>query len=375
MIRVLHIAQAPGGVERYLYSLYKYLDKKEYDHILVCSLDYEIGKFEALGITIVQLEMNREINLIQDIKIILKLRQILNKYKPDIVYMHSSKAGAAGRIANFGLSNKSIYNPHGWSFNMKCNVIKKSFYAFIERVLAPLCTKIIAISGYEKDSALKRHICNETKIKVIYNGIDLEEHLKEANKGDIKLLQQIPQNAFVVGCVGRLTEQKAPDVFIRAARLIKDSIPNACFLFVGGGEKENEVRELISTLGLEGCVFITGWVDNPLTYVRKMDVAMLLSRWEGFGLVIPEYMLEGKPVIATKIDAIPNLITDRWNGILIDVDDYHSASSSCIELYNNPTLVNSLIENAKTTVYNRFDAKRVALEHEQLFKTILKDKN
>ena len=112
---------------------------------------------------------------------------------------------------------------------------------------------------------------------------------------------------------------------------------------------------------------ITGWVDNPMSYIELFDIAMLLSRWEGFGLVLPEYMIAEKPIVASKVDAIPNIIKDHENGLLVDVDDVEKTYNAVIDLYNNEMLRKQLIDKGLKDAYSRFNAKRVAAEHEEVF--------
>lgn len=370
MIRILHIAQAAGGVERYLYTLLKRLDNSKYENTLVCSQDYDVRKFQPIVSKVECIEMYREISFIKELKVICKLRSLIKQYNPDIVYMHSSKAGAAGRIANVGLHNVSIYNAHGWAFNMKCSNKKKKVYSFIERLLAPFCTQIVAISDFEKESAIELGICKKDKIQVIFNGIDFDEY-HSIRTGQSEAYELVPEGDFVVGCVGRLTKQKAPDIFIRAARKIKDKIPNAYFIMVGDGEQREEIGQLICELGLTDCVKITGWVDNPLEYVAHMDVATLLSRWEGFGLVLPEYMILEKPVVATRADAIPNVISNYKDGLLVDIDDYNAVARAVVLIHDDSKLATILSKNGLKKVNERFNVDRVALEHEQLFARLL----
>ncbi len=363
MRTVIHVAQAPGGVERYLYTLLKYIDKSEYNNILVLSQNYDIQKFKNLATKIETVEMYREIGFFKEIKAIFNIRKLIKKYHPDVVYIHSSKAGVVARIANLGFKNKCIYNAHGWAFNMKISKSKKKIYTLIEKMLSPLCTKIICISDYEKQSAIKEGICRIDKLKVIYNGIDFEEHRTQSGLTRTNL--GIPEEAFVVGSVGRLDRQKAPDIFVKAAKKIKEKIPNTFFVMVGNGNEQEEIIKQINEYGLSESFLITGWVNNPLDYIRCFDVAMLLSRWEGFGLVLPEYMLEGKPIIATKVDAIPNIITDGMNGLLVDMDDYSAAANAVEKIYTS-NIGRTLIENGKKCVYERFNAQRLAKETEAL---------
>ena len=174
-IRILHVAQAAGGVDRYIRMLLKYLDKEKFENILVCSQDFHEEDYRGLADFFEQVEMTRAIGS-NDLKAIRKVRKLLKKYTPDIVYAHSSKAGAIARIADLGLKNYLIYNPHGWAFNMKCSETKRRLYTMIERVEAPFCDKIVCISDAEKQSALEKKICRDEKLQVIFNGVDIEAY-------------------------------------------------------------------------------------------------------------------------------------------------------------------------------------------------------
>jgi glycosyltransferase involved in cell wall biosynthesis len=367
-IRVLHVAEAAGGVERYLETLFKY-SKDKVENILVCSQNYDYKKFKTLADRVIVLNMAHDIDPSSDIKVERTLRRIIKQLKPDIVYAHSSKAGAFARIADLGLNNKVIYNPHGWAFNMQQSAKKKEMYKWVEKISAHFCNKIVCISDAERESALREKICKPSKLQVIYNGIDLEEIEKTTPMSRDQL--GIPDDAFVVGMVGRLSKQKAPDTFVKAAKLIKEKIPNAFFLMVGDGELRDQTEELINQYDLGSSFLITGWVDNPTAYMKIMDVGMLLSRWEGFGLVLPEYMACGVPIVATDVDAIPNIIRDGINGMLVDKDDYHKAADAVDGLFKQPDLTSSLVKTADNIVKTKFDGKRVAQNSEQLYKELI----
>ena len=368
-IRVLHVAEAAGGVERYLETLFKY-SKDQVENILVCSQNYDYKKFKTLADRVIVLRMAHDIESSSDIKVERTLRRIIKQLKPDIVYAHSSKAGAFARIANLGLNNKVIYNPHGWAFNMQQSAKKKEMYKWVEKISAHFCDKIVCISDAERESALREKICKPSKLQVIYNGIDLEEIEKTVPMSRAQL--GIPEDAFVVGMVGRLSKQKAPDTFVKAAKLIKEKIPNAFFLMVGDGELRDQIENLINQYDLGSSFLITGWVDNPTAYMKIMDIGMLLSRWEGFGLVLPEYMACGVPIVATNVDAIPNIIQDGINGMLVDKDSFVGVQKVCTGLKNDTELKGRIIASAKSMVRNKFGAKRVAKESIGLYKDLEK---
>ena len=370
-IRILHVAQAAGGVDRYIRMLLKYLDKDRFENILVCSQDFNKEDYNGLVDYFEQIEMMRAIGK-SDLKAIRAIRKLIKIYNPDIVYAHSSKAGAIARIADIGFKNRCVYNPHGWAFNMRCSTMKRKMYIAIERMAAPFCDKIICISDAEKQSALDKKICREDKLEVIFNGVDIEAY-ENGTHGAVKRKDlNIPEDAFIVGMVGRVSSQKAPDVFVKMAKQVKNKVPNSHFIIVGGGDQEAEIKKYARDNAFLDCLHITSWVDNPMSYVELFDVACLLSRWEGFGLALPEYMMAGKPIVASRVDAIPNIIRDGENGLLVEVDDVTGASEAVLRIYSDEKLKNVLIKAGLETVNKKYDARRVSNETDKLFEELTK---
>lgn len=153
---------------------------------------------------------------------------------------------------------------------------------------------------------------------------------------------------------------------------MKDEVPNAHFIIVGNGNQEVEIRKYAEDNGFSDSLHITGWVENPMSYVELLDVACLLSRWEGFGLALPEYMMVGKPIVASRVDAIPNIVRDGENGLLVEVDDYVGASKAVLRVYQEDGLKDRLVAQGMEDVHNRFNAQRVSEEHGKLFEQIVK---
>lgn len=181
--------------------------------------------------------------------------------------------------------------------------LRNKIFLLMERLLSHVTDRIICISEAERDSALHNNVCSEDKLKLIPNGIDINAvrsavAVKRSELG-------IAEDAFVVGMIGRLSAQKAPDAFIRAAEIIHKEIPNSAFVIVGDGEQREEIEDFARAHGLN--LVVTGWTDKPYSYLKDFDVAMLLSRWEGFGLAIVEYMAAEKNVVAVRTVAIPSL--------------------------------------------------------------------
>lgn len=313
--KVLHIALVHGGgVEVYTRMLIEHT-YKYYDTVLICASEYNKKLLPENACKIYDVDVPREISLSKDLKAALKIRKIIKKENPDVVYCHSSMAGAAGRIAQIGLGCKVIYNPHGWSFDMAVSAKKKTLYRLSEKILAAATDKIVTISEYEKRIALKNKICNENKIEVILNGIDLDKckavKVKRAELG-------FCEKDFIIGCAARVSEQKDPLLFADVAGCIAKKHPDARFIWVGDGELKEEFTAALKKNNVFDKTTITGWVDNPYEYISIFDVAVLFSKWEGFGLCLAEYLALGKPVVAANTGAVSEIIQDGICGKLAD---------------------------------------------------------
>ncbi len=356
-IKIMFVAQAyPGGVPVYIEELVKHLDKVKFDCILVCSQAYEEERFAPYFSAIEKVGMERSISVSKILKPAWETRKLIKKYKPDVVYCNSSIAGAVGRLAAIGCGAKVLYNAHSWAFNMRISNKKTLFYRWIEKFFALFTDTIICVSNYEKTSALQNHICKPKKLQVILNGVDIEQIEKRiANSKLTRVSLKIPENAYVVGMVGRISEQKAPDIFVKAARKVKDVVPNAFFMIVGDGPDQEEIEKMISDLDLKDSFLITGWTKQAIEYLALFDVAVLCSRWEGLPLVIPEYFSAKKPVVCTRIDAVDDLIKNNENGFVVDIDDADNLAASIVNLANDNCLRETFVQNAYKKVIGKFN--------------------
>lgn len=118
-MKVIHIVQCAGGVDRYLKMLLPILKEEGLQQILICSPDYRIEEYEKKVDIVEQLNLVQSLSPFLVMKNVFAIRKLIKEYNPDIVYCHSSFAGGLGRLACIGISTKIIYNPHGWAFNMK----------------------------------------------------------------------------------------------------------------------------------------------------------------------------------------------------------------------------------------------------------------
>lgn len=367
-MKITHIVECAGGVERYLEMLVPRLKNKGISQTLVCSHSVNTDKLKDSVDKCFVTDMRQTFNPIAVIKIIKQVRRAIFLSKLDIAYCHSSFAGVFGRIAAIGTHCNVVYNPHGWAFNMKNTFsVKLKIFLLMERMLAHVTDRIVCISEAERESAVYNNVASKDKLALIPNGIDIDAVRSAVPIKRSKL--GIADDAFAVGMIGRLSAQKAPDVFIRAAEIVHKEIPNSAFIIVGDGEERENIESFAREHGLQ--LVVTGWTDNPYNYLKDFDVAMLLSRWEGFGLAIVEYMAAEKNVIATRTDAIPTLIEDGVNGLLVDVDNPRQAAEKILWLYHHPKEASEMRNKALKKVYAKYDINRVINQHIDMFNELI----
>lgn len=364
-----------GGVLEYLYMFLKNFKNEDYENILIVSQDYEksLEKFKNIVKEIYIVPMTREIKLKQDIKSILEVRKLLKKIKPDILYLHSSKAGAYGRIAMlFNHKTKILYNAHGWYFNADMSPKKKKIIALIEKILAIKTDKIINISKSEYDSALKYKIASEKKMCIIENGIDFKKFEGcEKYREETRKKYNIKDNEIVIGVVGRLSEQKDPMTTIKAFNEIYKENKNVRLMYVGSGDLEKEVIEYAQENNLTHLVTITGWIEDTEKYIPAFDIAILPSKWEGFGLVLIEYMVCNKPIVASNVGGIADIIKDKENGLIFKTRENKELAENIKILINNKKLLENIIEENKKN-RDKYDIKNLLEKHEKLFQEVVK---
>lgn len=374
---IVHIAQSAGGVAEYLYMFLKNFKDENFENILIVSEDYkeQLERFKPYTSNIYIVPMVREIDLKKDLKSIIEVRKILKQIKPDIIYMHSSKAGAIGRIALvFNFKAKKLYNAHGWYFNAQISDKKKKIFALIEKILAIKTDRIINISKSEYESALRYKIAPKKKMCIIENGIDFTKFKNnDKNREETRKEYNIKENETVIGVVGRLSEQKDPMTMIKAFELVHKENKNTRLMYVGSGELEEEVKKYARENNISDKVIITGWVNNVEKYIPAFDIAVLPSKWEGFGLVLIEYMACDKPIIATNVGGIKDIIKNEENGLLVEGENEKQLYEAIKRYIKDKKILIDILKKNKRYI-EKYNITSLIKQHQNILIECKKDK-
>ena len=311
------------------------IDKKKYEVILVKGPTYEskmskeehasviadLKELQLKGVKIVNIPfLLRRINPVYDLLVLFSLYVFLIKEKPSIVHTHTSKAGLLGRLAAKLVGIPIIiHKPHGHVFFGYFGPFKTKMFIILERLASKITDKIVALTNGEKEDYILFKIADEDKFVIMPSGVELNKFkelpLKEIQNYKKKL--GIPETSLVVGTVGRLVPVKGPEFLIEAAKHIISKNPDTLFIFTGDGPLKQNLEKKAFDLGIKENVIFLGWKDDVSKIISIYDVFALPSLNEGMGRVLVEAMALGKPIVASNIGGIPDLVIHGKNGFLV----------------------------------------------------------
>ena len=246
----------------------------------------------------------REINPAKDVKAYKEIRQLLQEVQPDLVTLHSSKAGILGRLAVYFEKIPSTFTVHGWAFTDGVSAKKQLIYKTIEKIGAWFPTHLIAVSNYDRKIGIDQHVCKPTKIKAVQNGMpDIDPTLiADASREPPQLIM-----------VARFAQQKDHKTLIEALAELKD-LQWELNLIGGDGGLLSAAKEAISHYGLEEKIHILGYRNDIDRLMADSQIFVLSSNWEGFPLTIIEAMRASMPVIASDVGGVSEAVIHNETG-------------------------------------------------------------
>lgn len=286
--------------------------------------------------------LQRAISPKKDLTAIFKLRKIIKKENPNIVHLHSSKAGVIGRIACRNLKCKVIFTVHGWSFTDGIESTKKKIiYRFIERRMEPLTDKYICVSKYDYNIGIRDKVIRDPKKAcVIYNGIDY----KVNNPNSKKITYPIK---FIM--TARFSKQKDQISLIKAFSRMNNE--KWKLTFVGDGPTIDEAKEMVNHYGLSNKINFVGFQKNVNKFLDENDVFVLSTHYEGLPISIIEAMSHAMPVIASDVGGNSELVVNNKNGFLTaNISELENAINyfiSCTNIINKMGLESLKMYNSK----------------------------
>jgi glycosyltransferase involved in cell wall biosynthesis len=283
------------------------------------------------------------------------IRELANRTDADVVHAHGYKADIYCYFALRGSSLPLVSTCHTWYDND----LTVSLYGKADRFILRSYAAVVAVSEEVKQRLLKAGVRAE-KIHIVRNGIDLRPFDNAApSLHDVSSQDHTP----IVGLIGRLATEKGVDIFIRAAARVLTELPATKFVVVGEGPDREQLESLIDELQIRKNVFMLGRRDDMPGVYASLDIMVSASRREGLPMAILEGMASSRPVVATAVGAVPNVIVDGRTGLLVPPENVDALASKIVALLNNRTQRDYLGATAKKLIEQEYSAERMTEDY------------
>lgn len=366
-LKVLQLGSASGlyGAERWILSLIKYFNIDNVESLVGAVVDDTTTdaplcqEAQKLGFEALTIQSGGRYSF----DAVLNLRKIIKEQQIDIVHSHGYKTDVLSLLATVGLKCKSVSTPHGWTQDPD---FKLKLYEMMDRMIFPFFDAVVPLSDGLMDSLT--HIPNlRKKLSLITNGVDIGE-IEDISVVAPEITALKEEGVKVIGYIGRLVHGKGLLTLIEGLAKLSDIKWKA--IIIGEGEQELELRQLVNRLGLEEQVDFLGFRADRLALLKGFDVFVLPSLSEGIPRCIMESMAAEVPVVASNIPGCRTLIDGEKTGALFDVNDADGLSESVRNVLQDPALNEKYRTEAKQFLLEKYSAKRMAKEYEELFKRL-----
>lgn len=210
-----------------------------------------------------------------------------------------------------------------------------------------------------------------SKMSVIYNGIELE-NLPQGDVSVFRKQYELNDSGKIIGLLGRLHPQKGIDFFLNAIPQVLQEFPDCWFIICGGGELDFFLKQQAQSLGVSSRVRFLGFQREALKVLSCWDISVMSSRWEGFPFVALETFSLQKPLVATRVGGIPELV-DETNGILVEPENATALAQGILRLLRSPELTQQLARKGYEKVKTQYSGQTMAQQTESLYLKILKN--
>ena len=336
-----------GGAQEHVYSLVTRLDRECYD-VRVVSLSHgsSVRRLQKAGIDVTVIDEP------DDRLAVRALADELASFQPEIVHNHMYRAEVVGTRAALLLGEKGCRRPaiistvH--SSRVRCTEDRQTL-----RRLTPLMDRLIVVSR-AIDHKIREEGRAVVPISLIYNGVDLQRYNHQQPCCTLHDEYLLPADAQIVGVVARLEAEKGHRTLLEAWPLVLAEVPSARLLIIGEGSERDSLEAQVASLGIEDRVVFTGRREDVPAVTAALDVAVLPSYREAQGLSVLEAMALGRPVIASRVGGIPEMIEDGVSGLLVEPHDCDALAAGIVRLLTDHPLADMIAHRGHELVHDRF---------------------
>lgn len=363
-MKCLHILPMDklSGAEKMVLLICSNLIK--YEPIVICGGEHLSGIFKKNNVKTYPLSFaSKEI-----LCTLVNLKNIVKENDIKIIHAHDNKASVYAYVLKrlFGLNVNVVSHIHNCYPWLKGNSINKKIDSFVRsRYDYNIACGKLVYDYYRKNA----DYFQPEKTAILSNAIDIDKiaQIDKTMSEEIFKEYNIPADKIILGCIGRLSEQKGIIPFIKEFANSREKFTDCRVLLVGNGEQEKEVKALIKQLGLEELFILTGYQDDVYKFYPIIDIFFLPSLYEGLPMVLLEAMAFRKPIVAMDVGSISEIIDNGNNGYLVEKENYLSFINSLKELKNDEEMKRSFGEKSFITIHEKFDINMYVEKLENLY--------
>ena len=372
--RILYIITKSvwGGAAKYVYGLSINLSGEFNVAIAAGGKGKFYKKIKETDLPYYQMNnFQKSINPFKDIFVFFEILSLLIQLKPEIIHTNSSKAGGIAGLAGWIykiLSNKKIeliFTAHGWAINEdrpKCQI---KLIKLFSKITCLFYDKIICVSEYDRQIAIKNKITCEKKLITIHNGIDIKNiNFLTKEEAQKKLIKKT--SPLVIGTIAEWTSNKGLIYLLKAIKKIKDKEFDVILIGSGENPDKEKMIKFIEKKNLKN-IHLIEFIPNAANYLKAFDIFVLPSIKEGLPYTIIEAMIAEIPIIATNVGGIPEMIDNEVNGILIEPKNSHKLAEKILYIINNPKKANELAKKAKEKAEQEFTLEKMIEKTKELY--------
>jgi glycosyltransferase involved in cell wall biosynthesis len=311
-------------------------DHERYEVWVVSSPEGSLWeRAESDGVKTVKLPRLREVlSALDDLIVLAQLMRLIRRERFSVVHTHSTKAGVLGRLAAWLCRTPVIVHTiHGFSSNDFMSAPRRRAYLAIERLVRPLTHEFLAVAPEVAREAVEKRLAAPGSISVAASAVELDR-IPVGPEPEIRRELGIPAEVALVGTVGRIDVQKAPLDFVRMAARVAAAHPHTRFVMVGDGPLASEAREEARRLGVT--VLFLGFRPDAARIAACFDVFVISSLYEGLGRALTEALGSGRPVVATAVNGVVDLVEPGATGLLAAPRDPQGLADNVIWLLDHP---------------------------------------
>jgi glycosyltransferase involved in cell wall biosynthesis len=333
---------------------------------------------DSLGVRpVIVPELQREISPLADPAAVMRLRELIRDFEPDILHTHTAKAGAVGRIAASLPSRQRprvlVHTFHGHVLRGYFNSPTTAMFRILERELARRTDALIAVSPQVRDDLVRLGVAPAGRIAIVRLGLDLEQRVRAPSdaRASVRRELDLDDGRFVVGWFGRMTEIKRVDHLLAAFARARDQGLDAALALVGDGPLRERFEQLAGDLGIaDECRFV-GYREDVARVYAAVDAVALTSANEGTPVSVIEAQAAGLPVVSTDVGGLRDVVVDGETGFLVASGDVAAFAERRQELAADPTLRRELGEAGRIRVMPRYSVPRLVDDMDRLYRTLL----